>query len=118
MIDKKNISAQFKKVELIVSDVDGVLTDGTITISSSGDESKTFCVEDGTGVALARYANLPLAFLRVTFKPLALLILSLLPILTHFFLPLDFVPGGQISFFIFFLFRMTNLNPASFISID
>ena len=63
MIDKKNISAQFKKVELIVSDVDGILTDGTITISSSGDESKTFCVEDGTGVALARYANLPLALL-------------------------------------------------------
>ena len=45
MIDKKNISAQFKKVELIVSDVDGFLTDGTITISSSGEEYKTFCVE-------------------------------------------------------------------------
>ena len=68
MIDKKNISAQFKKVELIVSDVDGVLTDGTIIVSSTGDESKTFCIEDGTGVALAHYASLPLALLSGRFS--------------------------------------------------
>ena len=42
MTDKNNITKQFSKVELLVSDVDGVLTDGSIAISSSGDESKHF----------------------------------------------------------------------------
>tara|TARA_Y100000994_G_scaffold117920_2_gene96866 strand:+ start:1630 stop:2175 length:546 start_codon:yes stop_codon:yes gene_type:complete len=68
MIDNKKTTTQFKKVELVVSDVDGVLTDGTISISSDGNESKTFCVEDGTGVALAHYANLPLALLSGRFS--------------------------------------------------
>jgi 3-deoxy-D-manno-octulosonate 8-phosphate phosphatase (KDO 8-P phosphatase) len=62
-MDNKNFNNQLKKVQLLVSDVDGVLTDGTISISSSGEESKTFCVEDGTGVALAHYADLPIALL-------------------------------------------------------
>ena len=68
MTDKNNITKQFSKVELLVSDVDGVLTDGSIAVSSSGDESKTFCVEDGTGVALAHYAQLPLALLSGRFS--------------------------------------------------
>ena len=62
-MNKKDFIKQFKKVELLVSDVDGVLTNGSISISSSGEESKIFCVEDGTGAALAHYANLPLALL-------------------------------------------------------
>ena len=62
-MDSNNFNNQLKKVQLLVSDVDGVLTDGTISISSSGEESKTFCIEDGTGVALAHYADLPIALL-------------------------------------------------------
>ena len=62
MIDK-NLTNKLKEIELIVSDVDGVLTDGTISISSSGEETKTFCVEDGTGVALAKYGDIDLALL-------------------------------------------------------
>ena len=58
-----NFTKKLNEIELIVSDVDGVLTDGGIYISSDGEETKKFCVEDGTGVALAKYANLKLALL-------------------------------------------------------
>ena len=43
----KNIAAP---IECIVSDVDGVLTDGGITYSESGDEIKRFHVRDGVAV--------------------------------------------------------------------
>ena len=59
----QSLSNKLKNVELLITDVDGVLTDGKIIISSNGGESKMFCVEDGTGVALAKYSNLKLAFL-------------------------------------------------------
>ena len=38
-------------IELIVLDVDGTLTDGKITYSNSGDELKSFCVQDGLAIA-------------------------------------------------------------------
>jgi len=39
-------------------DVDGVLTDGRMTLSERGDELKTFNTRDGIAVALARRAGL------------------------------------------------------------
>ena len=62
MINQK-IYKKLEKVNLLVSDVDGVLTDGKIYISSNGDEMKNFCVEDGTGVELAKYGNINIALL-------------------------------------------------------
>ena len=50
-------------IKLLITDVDGVLTDGKISISSDGTESKMFCVEDGTGFAIAKFAELPVIFL-------------------------------------------------------
>ncbi|WP_404317781.1 KdsC family phosphatase [Malaciobacter canalis] len=38
-------------IELIVLDVDGTLTDGKITYTNSGDESKSFDVADGLAIA-------------------------------------------------------------------
>ena len=38
-------------IELIVLDVDGTLTDGKITYTQNGDESKSFCVKDGLAIA-------------------------------------------------------------------
>ena len=58
-----NISKIINNIKLIVSDVDGVLTDGKLLISSDNTESKFFSVEDATGVALANYANLPIALI-------------------------------------------------------
>ena len=39
-------------IEAIISDVDGVLTDGGITIDNQGIETKTFYVRDGLGIRL------------------------------------------------------------------
>lgn len=39
-------------VELIVSDVDGVLTDGGIVYTNAGDEIKRFHIRDGQGIRL------------------------------------------------------------------
>lgn len=40
-----------KKIKMIVFDVDGTLTDGSIIIDSSGNESKKFNVKDGFAIA-------------------------------------------------------------------
>lgn len=39
-------------IRLIISDVDGVLSDGRITLDNSGIESKSFHVRDGLGIKL------------------------------------------------------------------
>ena len=59
---------KLKKIKLIISDVDGVLTDGSIYIGSNGEEMKKFSVEDGTGVALARASGLIIALLSGRFS--------------------------------------------------
>lgn len=46
------MTADLGRVRLLLLDVDGVLTDGSITYSSSGDELKTFHVRDGSAVKL------------------------------------------------------------------
>ncbi|MDR4507135.1 MAG: HAD-IIIA family hydrolase [Candidatus Brocadiaceae bacterium] len=39
-----------KNIRLVIVDVDGVLTDGTLYIDSQGSETKAFNVLDGTGI--------------------------------------------------------------------
>jgi len=46
-----------KPIRLILSDVDGVLTDGMITIDNAGLESKSFYVRDGHGIKLWKKAG-------------------------------------------------------------
>lgn len=41
---------QLKKIQVLVLDVDGVLTDGKIVFDSEGNELKFFCVKDGFGL--------------------------------------------------------------------
>jgi len=62
-MNQNNLKTSIDKIKLLISDVDGVLTDGKILVSSSGYESKFFNVEDGTAVALANYANIPIALI-------------------------------------------------------
>ena len=62
-MQNKNDIDVLKKVKLLILDVDGVLTDGKILISSNGDETKSFYIEDGTGAAIAKFANLPIVWL-------------------------------------------------------
>ena len=58
----KELKKKISKVKIVISDVDGILTDGTITISSKS-EFKTFHVEDALGTRLLEMANIPVSFI-------------------------------------------------------
>lgn len=47
-----NVTERCKQISLLLTDVDGVLTDGTLYYSSDGDMMKTFNIKDGMGVKL------------------------------------------------------------------
>jgi len=47
-----NLAAQIALIDLLVLDVDGVLTDGTLLYTDSGEETKRFHVRDGSGLKL------------------------------------------------------------------
>lgn len=46
------LDQRMQQIQLILSDVDGVLTNGNITYDNQGIESKTFHVRDGLGIKL------------------------------------------------------------------
>ena len=47
----------------LVMDVDGVLTDGSITIADNGYESRSYCARDGFGIKRLHEAGIRTAFL-------------------------------------------------------
>jgi len=55
--------ADFARVELLVLDVDGVLTDGRIIYSDGGEEFKAFHVRDGSGLKYWRQSGKRVAIL-------------------------------------------------------
>ena len=50
-------STSFAKIKLILSDVDGVLTDGGISFDNNGIESKQFHIKDGLGIKMWQRAG-------------------------------------------------------------
>ena len=56
-------SLAWAKIELLAMDVDGVLTDGRITISSDGTESKQFSILDGLGQVHLMRAGVHIAWI-------------------------------------------------------
>jgi len=50
-----------QNVKLLVLDVDGTLTDGTISYSDDGTQSKAFHVADGLGIVMAQSVGLRIA---------------------------------------------------------
>jgi YrbI family 3-deoxy-D-manno-octulosonate 8-phosphate phosphatase len=52
-----NVEERCQPVELILSDVDGVLTDGRIVLDNQGIESKVFHIRDGLGIRLWQRAG-------------------------------------------------------------
>lgn len=50
-------------IKLFAMDVDGILTDGAIYVSSEGSESKRFSIIDGLGLARLREAGIILAWI-------------------------------------------------------
>jgi 3-deoxy-D-manno-octulosonate 8-phosphate phosphatase (KDO 8-P phosphatase) len=56
-----DVAARGAAIRLLVLDVDGVLTDGSIHMGPNGEESKTFNVRDGLGVQRLLAAGIEVA---------------------------------------------------------
>ena len=63
------MSVDMKRIRLLISDVDGVWTDGTFYKGTDGMEFKRFTVLDGVGIAMARAANLRIALISGRYSP-------------------------------------------------
>ena len=61
LIKKFLIKKKLSLIKLVVTDVDGVLTDGNLYIDSKGNETKRFNVKDGLGIKLLQEANIKIA---------------------------------------------------------
>lgn len=59
----EHVHDRARLVRLILLDVDGVLTDGTVDIHSTGGESKPFFIRDGLAMIWARRAGLEVGLL-------------------------------------------------------
>jgi 3-deoxy-D-manno-octulosonate 8-phosphate phosphatase (KDO 8-P phosphatase) len=59
----KDKQTKLDAIRMLVLDVDGVLTDGTIVVDERGGESKFFSVLDGHGIKMWKRAGLLTAFL-------------------------------------------------------
>ena len=58
----EKILKKLSKIKIVVSDVDGILTDGTISVSKN-QEFKNFHVEDALATSLLKLANIPVSFI-------------------------------------------------------
>ena len=52
-----------QKIRVLLLDVDGVLTDGAITMNDRGEEMKSFNVRDGQGIKLLREGGVEVALI-------------------------------------------------------
>lgn len=55
--------ADYGKIKLIVLDVDGTMTNGSIYYNSNGEKIKQFNVKDGLGIKIALAAGLDVAII-------------------------------------------------------
>ena len=59
----------YNKIKIIISDIDGVWTDGSVYKGTDNMEFKKFSVFDGVGVAYARAADLKIAIISARYSP-------------------------------------------------
>ena len=58
-----SLQAKAARVRLLLFDVDGVLTDGSVVLHADGSESKRFHIRDGSGIVWAQRAGLTVGLL-------------------------------------------------------
>ena len=63
------MNLKIKKLKMIISDIDGVWTDGSFYKGTDGQEFKKFNVNDGVGVAMARAAGFKIALISGRYSP-------------------------------------------------
>jgi 3-deoxy-D-manno-octulosonate 8-phosphate phosphatase (KDO 8-P phosphatase) len=64
-----NLDERCRRVELMLSDVDGVLTDGGVVLDSQGVETKRFHIRDGMGIRLWQQAGHPFGLITLRNSP-------------------------------------------------
>jgi len=64
-----SFTAKAKRIKLILFDVDGVLTDGTVAIHADGTESKSFFIRDGIAMVWAERVGLRIGLLSARMSP-------------------------------------------------
>jgi len=57
----KDLIERAKKIQCVICDIDGVLTDGLIYIDNVGNEQKAFHIQDGFGLKLLMSAGIEVA---------------------------------------------------------
>ena len=62
-MSSQSLDVRAKKIRLVLLDVDGVLTDGTVLMHGDGAESKSFHIRDGAGIVWAMRAGLTVGLL-------------------------------------------------------
>lgn len=67
--DTPNLAARARHIKLLLFDVDGVLTDGAVTINSDGSESKRFGIRDGIALVWAQRSGLRVGLLSARNSP-------------------------------------------------
>ena len=65
-------SSDWRKIEVLALDVDGVLTDGTIFVGADGFELKQFSILDGLGLVCVRKTGVVLAVISGRISPATL----------------------------------------------
>jgi 3-deoxy-D-manno-octulosonate 8-phosphate phosphatase (KDO 8-P phosphatase) len=60
---RQSIKSRLHKIKLLLLDVDGVMTDGGIYLSNSGDEFKKFNIQDGYGITKLRRTGIKLGII-------------------------------------------------------
>lgn len=58
-----SLAEKIKKIELLLLDVDGVLTDGSIILGKSHQELKIFNIKDGLGIKLAQAGGIEIGII-------------------------------------------------------
>jgi 3-deoxy-D-manno-octulosonate 8-phosphate phosphatase (KDO 8-P phosphatase) len=58
------------RVKVMIFDVDGVLTDGSLTYGADGEVTKTFCVLDGLGIQLLNKTGVATAIISARTSPI------------------------------------------------
>jgi len=62
-LTEQDIDRRATAIRMILFDVDGVLTDGRVTINSDGSENKTFFIRDGIAMVWAQRVGIKVGFL-------------------------------------------------------
>ncbi|MBI4209676.1 MAG: HAD hydrolase family protein [Deltaproteobacteria bacterium] len=63
------LKRRLRRIQLLLLDVDGVLTDGKIWLGSSGLELKAFDTKDGHGIKMAQEAGIRVGWISARYSP-------------------------------------------------